>query len=57
MDLRGLFCFKTWPNAARYLGTPSCKVEQKECFHNGVFGLVNQPVLDEVIHHDFIPQI
>jgi hypothetical protein len=24
---------------------------------NGVVGLVNQLILDEVIHHEFIPQI
>jgi len=57
MDWTGLFCFQTIPNVAGYLGTPSCKAEQKECFHNGVFGFGNQPILDGVMHHEFIPQI
>jgi len=57
MDWTGLFCFQTIPNVAGYLGTPSCKAEQKECFHNVVFGFGNQPILDGVMHHEFIPQI
>jgi hypothetical protein len=52
-DWTGLFCFQTIPNVVGYLGTPSCKAEQKECFHNECLG----PILDGVLHHEFIPQI